>query len=183
MSVHIGAVVRPIHGRFDRILRALELVAVVTAGCLLVTAMVLISLDALLRYAVNRPLAFQYTLTEDYLLVGLFLMALPWGFRTGGYIRIDATSGWLNRKAQHLLVRAGLLLSAAYTAVLAWKAGGKYADLLITGEVKIGVVYWPLHYSWMWIPMGLSLLTARLFLAALGPEEDLSVRHDPDEEL
>jgi len=173
MSGAIGRAGRTLHARIDRILQPIELVAVIIAGILLLTMMVLITLDASLRYVVNKPLSFQYTLTEDYLLVGTFMMALPWGFRTGGYIRIDATSWLLPAPLQNLLLRTGLLAGAGYVGVLAWKAIEKWLDYLATGEAKVGVIFWPTHYSWMWVAMGLTLLTLRVLLVATGPSEGL----------
>lgn len=183
MNGGTGTAARGLYTRLDAVLRRLELVAVIIAAGLLLLAMVLTVIDASLRYTINRPLGWQFTFTEDYLLVGVFLMALPWGFRTGGYIRIDATSGFLPAGLQRLLIRAGLLLSAGYVAVLAWTSAVKYVDFLIAGEVKIGVVYWPIHYSWVWLPIGLTLLTLRLLLTAFGPGDGLESQHDPLEEL
>ena len=62
----------------DRCLTPVENLAAVIAGAFTLAAMVLTTLDALMRYGLNRPLEFQFYFTSNYLLVGLVLMALPW---------------------------------------------------------------------------------------------------------
>ena len=163
-----------IHAAADRGLRALEFIALLVASALLLTAMALVSADALLRYAINAPLTFQYTLTEDYLLVGLLMMAMPWGFRTGGFIRIDGLAGKLPPRFADALIRAGLIASAGYIGVLAWTAGEHWHRAWTAGEAKIGVIDWPVHLSWIPVPVGLSLLAIRLALTALGPAAGLA---------
>ncbi len=139
--------------------------------------MTLISLDALLRYVFNSPLKFQYTLTEDYLLVAVIALALPWGFRTGGYIRVNALASFIPKMANRLLIRAGLLASAVYMAVLSWKSAQHFFKLLAADQIKIGLIDWPVHYSWIWIPIGCGMLSLRLLLTALSKNSS----HDPRE--
>jgi len=172
-------VLRPL----DRALRALELMAILIAAALLLITMVLISADALLRYAFDNPLVFQLTLTEDYLLVGIIMMALSWGFRTGGYIRISGLANMLPAGPRVLLLRAGVLVSAGYAAVLAWQSWGHFWPAFVSGELKFGVIDWPVWLSHVWVPTGLGLLAIRLLLTAFGPVQNLHVEHDPAEEI
>lgn len=172
-----------VYSTLDSWLRALELIALVIAAALLLTTMLLVSLDALMRYALNKPLLFQYTLTEDYLLIGLITMSLSWGFRTGGYIRINGVAAFLPPRAAEFLLRTGLLFSGLYIAALGWKAGQEFLKTAITGEAKIGVIAWPVWASWVWLPLGLGLLALRLLLTAAGPARDLHAEHEPSEEV
>lgn len=172
-----------LHRALDRSLRYLELGALAIAAVFMLATMLLVSFDALLRYMFNAPLLFQYTLTEDYLLVGLVCLSLSWGYRTGGYIRINGVATLLPPRLAEWIVRAGLLFSAGYVATLGWKGGEEFVKSYISGEAKIGAVAWPVWASWIWIPVGLGLLTLRLLLAAFGPAEDLDHEHEPAEEI
>lgn len=167
----------------DRVLRALELIAVLIAAAMMLAAMVLMTIDTLMRYGFNNPLLFQLPLTEDYLLVGLVMLALPWGFRTGGYIRISGVAGKLPPALRLGLFRIGLLVSAAYTAMLCWQSWMLMVKVFIAGETKMGVMDFPIWLSQVWVPIGLGLLTARLVMTAIGPDENVHVEHDSLEEL
>lgn len=158
-----------LHALLDRSLRWLEDLSAALAGAIMFAAMVLVSLDALLRYLFGAPLTFQYYLTEKYLMVGMVALPLAWGFRTGGYIRIEGLVQALPRRLRTLVLRAGLLVSAAYIAVLAWLGGAYFISALRKNEVVIGVFDWPVSWSWIWIPVGCGLLALRLILTAIGP--------------
>ncbi|MCO5072196.1 MAG: TRAP transporter small permease [Rhizobiaceae bacterium] len=147
----------------------LENLAAIVAGTFLLAAMIIVSADAAMRYVFARPLTFQFALTENYLLVGLILMALPWGFRTGGYIRIEALPSLLPQPLGAGLIRFGLLVSAGYLAALTFFSWQKFYSAWVNGEVVLGVIDWPVSLSWVWVPLGCGLLTIRLILRALGP--------------
>jgi len=172
-----------VHTFLDRCLRPFENAAVVLAAIILLCAMFLVAFDALLRYAFNAPLVFQYTLTEEYLLVALITLAMPWGYRTGGYIRITGAADKLPAAARNGVFRGGLLISFAYVAVLAWTGGNQFLKVYQSGEARIGIIDWPVWLSWIWIPIGCGLLALRLLLTALGPASELHVEHDPVEEI
>lgn len=171
-----------VHGLLDRCLRPVEDAAAIIGGSMMLVAMILSSLDALMRYALNAPLTFQYHLTENYLMVGLVAMPLAWGFRTGGYIRIEGLIHALPGRASDWVLRAGLLVSSIYIAVLAWTAGKHFLDVYRSGEVHFGVIDWPVSWSWIWVPVGCGLLALRLLLMAFGPAGELAGKHDAAEE-
>jgi TRAP-type C4-dicarboxylate transport system permease small subunit len=175
-------VLRKLYMRADHILRTLEFIGIIFAGTLLLLTMVLMSLDAFMRYLFNAPLIWQYTLTSEYLLVALVCSALAWGYRTGGYIRVSGT-GLLPPPMRHLLLRIGLLLSFGYVGILAWMSAGYFVDSFRTGEIEISTLRWPVWTSWIWVPAGLGLLSARLLLTAFAPAQDLDTDHMPVEEV
>lgn len=164
----------------DRILRPFEFAGLVVSAAVMFAIMVLVSMDALLRYALGNPLTFQYQLTESYMLVALIFMAASWGFRTGGFIRINGVAKLLPPLLSQGLLRLGLLVSAAYIGGLTWTAGGKFLAKFLSGETPVGGLEWPEYLSWVWVPAGLGLLTLRLVLTALGPASLIETRHDPD---
>lgn len=171
------------HRGVDTVLRWVETLAMLIAAVFLLLIMVLVSLDATLRYAVNMPLAFQYPLTEDYLLIGLVCFTLAWGFRTGGYIRINGIAARLPPLFAQVLLRVGLLVSAGYIGALAWKSNQFFLGLVATGERNIGTLSMPVWISWVWVPVGLGLLFLRLVICAIGPADELHAEHEPSEEL
>lgn len=151
----------------DRALRGLETVAAVLAAVCLLGAMLLISVDVMMRYVLNAPLSFQYYFVQNYLLVGMVLLALPWGFRNGGTIRIEGFVQFLPDRQRDLVYRAGLVLSALYVAALAWRGGKHFWNAFLRGEVDIGVIDWPVYWSWAPVPIGCGLLALRLLITAV----------------
>lgn len=174
---------RVLFDRANAVLAWVERLAIIAAGAILLAVMVLVTCDAFMRYALNAPLAFQYTLTEEYLLIAILLLAMPWGYRTGGYIRITGLLALASARVQNACLRVGLLASSAYVAVLTVQATEKFYGLWLSGETRIGIIELPNYFSWICLPIGLGLLTLRLLLIAIGPVNDLHFEHDPTEEL
>jgi TRAP-type C4-dicarboxylate transport system permease small subunit len=162
----------------DRLLRPMEDAAMIFAAVVTFITMILVSVDALMRYLFNAPLSFGYYLTENYLMIAMMTMPLAWGFRTGGYIRIEGMVQRLPSRALQRLIRAGLVVSSAYVAVLAWVAGAHFLEAYRTGEVDPGLIDWPVSWSWVWVPLGCGLLALRLLITAFGPVEPLEEHHD-----
>ena len=100
-----------LHAGADATLRLLENVSAAIAGCAALTAMVLVSADAVLRHLFASPLTFQLYLTENYLLVAMILLALSWGYRTGGLVRITGLVEKLPEPLRPALSRLGLAAS------------------------------------------------------------------------
>ncbi|AWB32785.1 TRAP transporter small permease [Orrella marina] len=155
-----------LHGVLDRFVQVLENIGAVIAGSVLLFCMVLVSFDALLRYAFAAPLTFQLHLTQYYLLVLLTMLGLSWGYRSGGSIQITFLVNRLPENIRGLVARAGLLASSAYVAVLAVKAWEVFERAWVRDTVVMGVIDWPVAWSWIWVPIGCALLSTRLLLDA-----------------
>ena len=156
-----------LHGRLDRVLRIVENVSAAVAGCAALIAMLLVSADAVMRHLFARPLTFQLFLTENYLLVAMLLLALPWGYRTGGLVRITGLVDALGTRTAGLIARLGLVGSALYIGYLAVLGAGSFWEAWQSGEVEMGVVDWPVAWSWIFVPVGTGLLSIRLFMDTL----------------
>ncbi|MDF1792711.1 MAG: TRAP transporter small permease subunit [Thalassobaculaceae bacterium] len=158
-----------LHARLDAGLCRIEVAALAIAGVAVVSAMLLVSADALMRYLIAAPLAFQLHVSEFYLLPASLMMALAWGYRTGGAIQISVLISVLPPKVVGPLTRALLAASAAYIAYLSWRSSLLFLRALERNEVVMGVVDWPVSLSWIWVTAGSALLAARLLLDTLAP--------------
>jgi len=150
----------------------LENLAVLIAAIALVAAVLLVAINALSRHLFSLPLEFQLELTEAYLLVMLISLALPWSFRNGGFIRITIFSELFNTHIWNYLFKLGLLASSFYLGILGLEAFVIFKDAWVKNHLIMGVIDWPVAWSWIWIPIGCWLLSARLVLMALnvGPQ-------------
>lgn len=179
-SISIG---NRVHGGLNKLLVPIENLAAAVSGVVTMIAMALTTIDALSRYFLNSPLVFQFYLTANYLLISLIMLALPWGFRTGGYIRVSVLTEHLPPKIRLPLFRVGLIASAGYLLLLAYKAGQYTFDAFAKNLMYIEDLNWPVGWSWVWVPIGCGLLALRVLLIALGPDSDLHIEHDPEEEI
>jgi TRAP-type C4-dicarboxylate transport system permease small subunit len=166
---------RGVVGSLDAAFRPLENAAAVVGGVMMLMAMVLMSLDATMRYLFTSPIQVAPRLIEFYLMVGMFAMPLAWGFRTGGYIRIVAVVSLLPIAIKNFVLRLGLLVSSGYVGALCWMSGTHFLEAWRSGEVYVGVLDWSVAWSWVWVPVGLGLLAVRLFLLAFGPVTALTM--------
>jgi TRAP-type C4-dicarboxylate transport system permease small subunit len=153
----------------DQALCKVEAGCAILAGAAALTTMVLVSADALMRHLFSAPLTWQLVLTEDYLLVALLLLAMPWGYRSGGFIRLDMLVNTLPAFLSIALLRVGLLLSGLYVAKLATLSAAYALKAWQRADVVMGVIDWPVWLSWVWLPVGLGLLALRLLLDAVSP--------------
>ncbi|SEP93277.1 TRAP transporter small permease [Thalassovita taeanensis] len=174
-------ILHSVHGRLNRALCLAENLCAILAGGAAVAAMLLVSVDAIMRYAFASPLTFQLYLTENYLLVMLFVMAMSWGFRTGGFIRIDGPLRRLPPVLCQIVMRVGLAASALYMGYLTRQGFYKFLDVFASGEADLGVIDWPVWLSWVWIPIGCGLLTLRLALDAIDPKSLALITDHPGE--
>ena len=159
-----------LHSLLDRIVQVLENIGAVIAGVVLLACMVLVTLDSVLRYVFAQPLTFQLHLTQYYLLVLLTMMGLSWGYRSGGSIQISFLVNQFPETLRSVVTRIGLLAASAYVAVLAYKAWEVFERAWIRDSVVMGVIDWPVAWSWIWVPIGCALLSVRLLLDATAAE-------------
>lgn len=159
-----------LHSLLDRVVQVVENIGAVIAGVVLLACMVLVTLDSVLRYAFSQPLTFQLHLTQYYLLVLLTMMGLSWGYRSGGSIQISFLVNQFPETLRGVVTRIGLLASSVYVAVLAYKAWEVFERAWIRDSVVMGVIDWPVAWSWIWVPIGCALLSVRLLLDATAAE-------------
>ena len=158
-----GPLERLAHG-----LSVVENICAVIAGVALVVAILLVSANAISRHLFAAPIEFQLELTQSYLLVIMITRALPWGFRLGGFIRISLLSEVIPAKVWRSIYQVGLLASAVYLLILGYEAGTMFIDAYVNKHMIMGVIDWPVAWSWIWIPIGCWMLTLRTFLMAMG---------------
>jgi TRAP-type C4-dicarboxylate transport system permease small subunit len=159
-----------LHGRIDAVLSWLETLAAIAAGLVLLSIMALVSIDAVLRHVFAEPLTFQLHLTQFYLLVSATMLALAWGYRKGGAIQVRLLLDYIPARLADPMMRVGLTVSAVYILTLGWRAWHVFVKAYVNDEVVMGVIDWPVAWSWVWVPAGCLLLALRLLLDASAPK-------------
>jgi len=137
------------------------------AGTTVFAMMVLVSCDAIGRYAFKAPLAFQFDLTTNYLMVIVGTLALSWGERNGAMIRINVATRFLPDRLKGPLYALNNVLAALVFGAMALMSSHRTLDALHDGDVSFGVIAWPVGRALIWGPLGATVLTARLLLNAI----------------
>lgn len=158
-----------LHNRAATGLAWIENVAAFGAGLAMIVTMLLVSVDVVMRYVFASPLTFQLHFVQYYLLVSMLMLALPWGYRNGGAIQIRLLLDRLPPRVTGPLLRTGLLAAAVYLLLLAYEGFEGFYRALTRSEVVMGVIDWPVAWSWVWIPVGCGLLALRLLVDATAP--------------
>lgn len=129
--------------------------------------MVIIVVDVVSRYLLNSPLPWAFDVVSMYLMVGLFFLMLSDTFRADGHVRVDILYAKapprlmrlmdLISSALALLVFGAITLTSASTTWNSWSAG----------DVLAGSILWPVWLSYVFIPLGVALLVARIIVDTL----------------
>ncbi|MCC6473634.1 MAG: TRAP transporter small permease [Burkholderiales bacterium] len=123
--------------------------------------MVLTTVDAVSRYALNAPITGAYEVTEKYLMIAMVFLGLSCAYRGGALIRVtfavnrlpDGIRVWVDHLVQ--------VLTLAFFALLAVATVGQGLRVLENGTAlsTLEVPLWPANFL---VPLGLAFLCAIL---------------------
>ena len=115
-------------GITDRLLSFVErlVMAIVTTGLFVI--MVMVALDAILRYTLNSPLIFNYDLVQMYLLPIVMLMPVGFLMRRGGHISVDLFAMMMPERMRQLVLGLALLASAPVFWIMFHRIGSMAID-------------------------------------------------------
>lgn len=123
--------------------------------------MLLVSADALARYAFAQSIGFQFELTQNYLMVAGCMLGLSWAKTKGAFIHISGVGnllghrGWLALHGLNHAVAAALFYAVSYLSLQ--HVVSSFED----GDVIFGYIDWPVWASEVWVPLGVFLLATR----------------------
>ncbi|ERS10681.1 TRAP-type C4-dicarboxylate transport system permease small subunit [Alloalcanivorax xenomutans] len=150
----------------SRYLKLLEQSLAAIAVAAVLAMMLLVSLDVIARYLFKAPLTFQYNLTEDYLMVIMVALALPWAERRGVFIRLTPFHRFMSPAVRRCLYAFNNLLVALMLLAMTWYAGERVWTDWQEQRVIFGVIDWPVWLSHVWVPIGTLALSLRLLTNA-----------------
>ena len=137
------------------------------AGIAIFVIMIIVTLDVVLRYVFNAPLAWSFDLISIYLMSGAFFLSLSDTLRCEHHVAVDIIFTGLPLKARRVLKMIGWALSSVLftciTVLAAQEAFGRWDK----SDVVAGAIEWP-----TWIPaalavLGFGVMTLRLVLGTL----------------
>lgn len=134
-------------------------------GCLcLFAVLVLITVDIVFRALFSKTVAFQFELTEMFLMPALATLSLARVQRTGGHLAIDFVNLDSLGAFAGVMRRINTALPAIFFALVAWQSG-KYAFAAwLRNDINMGVIDWPMYVAYSSVPAGTGLLVLRLLV-------------------
>lgn len=169
-----------------RILRLVERASLFIALLAVAVIMVVVSLDAVMRYAFNSPLQWSTELVRYYLMVIGIYFAVSATFSHGDHVGITL---FRRRFPPRLLVWLDItwcLLAALVLGIIAYGTWGNVTHSWARVEFIPGYFLWPSWLSHLPIPLGCALLVLRLVhhsvtLALHGQDPDVALEGDSAE--
>lgn len=133
------------------------------AGAAVLAMALLISLDVLMRYFLDRPLLFVDEVAS-LLQVLVIFGGLAYTFLVGGHVRVDLVTAHVPAAARARLRMVSLALGLAFVLVVAWVTTQSALTAYRYGRVSAVMLY-PLWIPMLFIPLGLVLLAAAMAAA------------------
>lgn len=132
------ALIRTAGTAFDRVLDGLMFLA-----CAILTiAMLLVFVDVVLRYALNRPLGWSLEVSE-YILVGIVSLGMAWLLREEGHVKVDFLINRLKPRAQDLVNGITSAINAIIMLIVTWYGLQAGFQFLQTGAVEEDILLVP----------------------------------------
>jgi len=145
----------------DKVIAYLGHVGVVAGIISVIVMTLMITVDVVLRYLFNRPLAFG-TEYSGYLLVFISYVALGYVARVGGHINVDFLVRRLPRQQRNGVDIIGLFVTLGLISLYLWFAWDLWLGAVQSGQESETIMRTPLWipYTFLWV--GLLLLDLEL---------------------
>lgn len=160
-----GGVVR----RFERAWRAV-------AAVFLFAIMVIIVVDVASRYLLNAPLPWAFDVVSMYLMTGLFFLMLSDTLAVDEHVRVDILYAKAPARARRWMDLVSSVLALVVFALILYTSVRTTWSSWNAGDVLAGSIPWPAWLSHVFIPVGVALLVARLFLDVVCKSAALATR-------
>lgn len=167
-----------------RALRRISFALFVAAGAALLVMAALMVIDVALRYFVNRPLGWTYSLIESVLMPAAFFLALAYTYRRGAHITIDSAYRRFPPGLRRATARIVRVLILCFAAALLWAAIQATVGYAITGDVPPPGSAELQIPVWMWhalVPCGALVLALEIVVELLADEEPADGHMTPGE--
>lgn len=170
----------------------IERASIALVCVIMMVVMVLISADAVSRYALNSPLTFTFDAVTMYFLPALLFLPLSMTLRRGGHITVDLFANMLPRRVYFVLIGLAMMASVFVVGIMAKMVVEKAYESWDSGLIVTGLYAWPVWIGEAIVGLSLTILTARLLHVGLSnliegivgtPGMAIPLLHSPGEPL
>lgn len=132
------------------------------AAASLLGIMVIMVLDATLRYAANQPLAWAFEVITMYLMVAGFFFALSHALHKNEHIFVEFFCDRLPPRVRHVVTAIVYVPTSFLFAAACWRSVLVTWEAFERNEVTAGVIQWPTWTARIIVPIGLAMLVLRM---------------------
>jgi TRAP-type C4-dicarboxylate transport system permease small subunit len=155
-------------GEFSRVLGSVEMGLMAVSAVAIAAIMLVVTLDATLRYVMSSPLTWSYELIGLYLMVAVFFLALPDTLNHHGHIAVDIFQRLIPLRIRHLLLGLGYGLSTWIMILITWGAGQRLKTAFLQDERIAAVVPWPTWIAYLLVAVGSAAMVLRCLVRVYG---------------
>ncbi len=155
----------------DRLVRHLAALGIALAAIALLASMFLIGYSVVMRYFVNRPVAWVDELS-GYLLVAAVMLASADALLEGEHIAVDIVTERLSARGKRWILLAGLVAVAASALLLAIEGADMVSFSRMVGLMSNGYLAVPMWIPQLIVPVGAALLFAAAIVAFIAAWRD-----------
>jgi tripartite ATP-independent transporter DctM subunit len=149
-----------IFARLEKIQLSVESFFNGVAAAIVVFMMGLTTVDVVLRYLFNSPIAGVYTLCEM-LMVGIVYLAIAYVQQQKSHVRVDIFIDRLQGPPRLAFELSTLILALVAFSLMAWQAGLQAWDAWVTGDYAMGLIEYPYWPTKSVMTLGIALLCLR----------------------
>lgn len=156
------------YAKLRRWIDAIDGVLVAIAGLMLFSLMLLVVADVGRRYVFNSPIQWSYEVINNYLMPGLFFLAVSHTLKAHSHVSVDIVHNYVGPKVRYWFETISMVLAAPAFAMCTWLAAGNtWKEFQSAAEASIGLAVpsWTLSIAF---PLGFGMLTLRMALNAIG---------------
>lgn len=191
-TTHDGSKLKRAMDTIDVVLMWIERTTIALVCVITLTVMMLISADAVSRYALNSPITFTFDVVTMYLLPALLYLPMSVTLRHGGHITVDLFASLMPRRLYFILIGLAMMASVFVVGLMAKMVVEKAYESWDSGLVVTGLYAWPLWIGESVVGLSLGIMTARLLHVGLSyliegimgtPGLAISLMHSPGEPI
>lgn len=146
----------------EKTIRAVEDIALYLGVVAIIMIMMIVSADAVMRYAINRPLIWSYDLIALYLMVVAVFLPTARTYREGNHIGMNIFVLMMSPRVKLVSDIFVSLLMLGFIGVLLWAGWGRTMETLARGELKYGIINYPVWLSHLPVAVGSAALLLRV---------------------
>jgi len=154
--------------RLERSLEIMDFSLMLVAAAAMGVIMLVVTLDATLRYTMSAPLTWSYDLIGLYLMVAVFFLALPDTLHHHGHIAVDLFQRLIPFRARHFFLGIGYALSTWVVVLIAWGGITRFHTAFSRGEHIAALIPWPTWIAYFLVALGSAALVLRCLVRVYG---------------
>jgi len=148
---------------FDRILNVLFYLV----GVIFVCAMLIVCLDVVMRYSLNRPMVWA-TEVSEYILLGIVCLGIAWLLKEEGHVKIELVLARFKPRIQALINTITSSLAVLAVLAITWYGGQITWDLYQRGVELTKVLHVPKAPLLALLMVGMFLLLIQFLRRSYG---------------